>query len=65
MKDKKTLEKALKRIENSDEMDEEFPELESSITQNLKELLSGNSVGRDIFHAWQEERGEMKSGRSR
>ena len=36
-------------------MDKEFPKLERNISQNLKELLTGNYVGRDIFHVWQEE----------
>ena len=58
MKDKKKLEKIVKRIEN---FDKEVPELERNISKNLKELLSGNSMGKDIFHVWQEESGEKKS----
>ena len=61
MKDKKKVEKILRRIENVDEIDKEFPELERNISQDLRELLSGNSVGKDIFHVWQEESGEKKS----
>eukprot|EP00112_Aurelia_sp_Birch-Aquarium-sp1_P020961 Seg5518.2 transcript_id=Seg5518.2/GoldUCD/mRNA.D3Y31 product="hypothetical protein" protein_id=Seg5518.2/GoldUCD/D3Y31 len=61
MKDRKKLEKKLKKIETVEEIDKEFPDLERKISDDLKELLSGNSVGRDIFHVWQEEDGEKKS----
>jgi len=42
-------------------LDKEFPELERSISQSLKELHSCNYVGRVIFHVWEEESGEKKS----
>ena len=61
MKDKKKLQKIVRRIENVDEIDKEFPELERNISQNFRELLSGNFVGKDIFHVWQEESVEKKS----
>ena len=61
MKDRKKVEKRLKKTETVDEIEKEFPDLERKISEDLKELLSGNSVGRDIFHVWQEEDGEKKS----
>ena len=61
MKDRKKLDKILRRIENADEIDKEFPELESNNSHHLQDLLSGNSVGRDIFHVWQDENGEKTS----
>ena len=58
MKDRKKLEKILIRIENIDEINKELPELVRNISQNLKVLLSGNYVYRDIFHVQRGQSGE-------
>ena len=58
----KKRKKILRRIENIDEIDKEFPELGSIISQNFKELISGNFFGRGIFHLRKEENGEERIG---
>ena len=42
-------------------MGKELSELERNISQNLKALISGNSVGREISHVRKEESREKKS----
>jgi hypothetical protein len=48
---RKTIEKKLKTI-NLEDIEKEFPELASNSLADLKDIMSGAVVGRNICHVW-------------
>lgn len=50
-KDRKAIEQKMKRIQ-LDDVQKEFPELESNTVTDLVDVLSGEAVGRNICHVW-------------